>query len=96
MDAVALLAIAVIVVNLAFVVVPARELRDLLAPPRRPAPVARKDHAGPADTPMPAPAPSSGARPSGRPVAPGSRSGRHAIVLRSAGAGVAPAGIAGD
>ncbi|MGN6030484.1 MAG: hypothetical protein ACTHQE_02355 [Thermomicrobiales bacterium] len=92
MDAVALLAIAVIVVNLAFVVLPARELRDLLAPPRRQAPVAPKEPAGTADAPAQSPA----TRRAGSPVASGSRDGRTPIVLRSAAASVTPVGIAGD
>lgn len=103
MDAVIVFAIAVIVINLAFVVVPARELRTLLAPPRRqaPAPPERVPDAAPgrrtAGSPPSSPAAPAPSRPAW-PVSPSPHDRRQAIVLRSAPAVVVGgvAAIGGD
>lgn len=101
-DAVIVFAIAVIVINLAFVVVPARELRTLLAPPRRqaPAPPERVPDAAPGrraagSPPTSSPVEPASSRPA-RPVAPSPRDRRQAIVLRSAPAIGGVAAIGGD
>ncbi|MGC4104757.1 MAG: hypothetical protein QM753_00160 [Thermomicrobiales bacterium] len=90
MEAVVLLVVAVVVVNLAFVIVPARDLRVLLAPPRpqRPAAALTDEVPSGADEPI-APPVASRASASwpvrGSAKSPSRPQGRHqSIVLRSA------------
>ena len=92
-DAIVLFVVAVIVVNLAFVVIPARGLRQLLTPPQRPVDAPEYERQ-PARTPVRDRAAWTADRVTKAQLA--DRHAQPAIVLRSALAGAVPGGMAGD